>query len=281
LSSAAGRPHTHHTCVTQVLFKAPSAHIQHRYLPLQIAGEEKPGVVGAVSNCWGQDELRPTRPALSEHAIADVCVVGGGLSGLSTALMCAKAGACRLGCNVRDCVLPCRAKCLCWTHSRSAGLAQSQEDSANDESRIPASEIASRTCLRVVHLVKAKCRPGQPTGDVWECVCAARPGSASKPNCCYNVVPIPHKTRIVRRAPRIACRGRWYERPQLRRRPCVGPAWLCHNSGAPRPRRQPQRGTGTGRGPRLGHENREEGEDQLWVQGGPCLPPGWQRGQGG
>ncbi|KIZ04708.1 FAD dependent oxidoreductase [Monoraphidium neglectum] len=30
--------------------------------------------------------------ALSEHAIADVCVVGGGLSGLSTALMCAKAG---------------------------------------------------------------------------------------------------------------------------------------------------------------------------------------------
>ncbi|KAI8476280.1 MAG: hypothetical protein J3K34DRAFT_512062 [Monoraphidium minutum] len=55
-------------------------------------GPAPPGVAGAARNCWRQEELAQTRPALAEDTSADVCVVGGGLSGLTTALICAKAG---------------------------------------------------------------------------------------------------------------------------------------------------------------------------------------------
>ncbi|GBF96757.1 oxidoreductase [Raphidocelis subcapitata] len=52
-----------------------------------------PAAPGTVDCCWEQRaRVAPSRPPLREHARCDVAVVGGGLSGLTTALMCAKAG---------------------------------------------------------------------------------------------------------------------------------------------------------------------------------------------
>eukprot|EP00882_Tetradesmus_deserticola_P000301 GHRQ01000333.1.p1 GENE.GHRQ01000333.1~~GHRQ01000333.1.p1 ORF type:complete len:663 (+),score=295.35 GHRQ01000333.1:150-2138(+) len=49
-------------------------------------------VPGLAANCWGQDELKQRYPQLSENVDADVCIVGGGISGLTTAYLLAKAG---------------------------------------------------------------------------------------------------------------------------------------------------------------------------------------------
>jgi heterodisulfide reductase subunit A-like polyferredoxin len=47
---------------------------------------------GVAASCWGQDELRQKYPRLTDNITADVCVVGGGISGLTTAYLLAKAG---------------------------------------------------------------------------------------------------------------------------------------------------------------------------------------------
>ncbi|WIA42590.1 hypothetical protein OEZ86_008566 [Tetradesmus obliquus] len=49
-------------------------------------------VPGLAANCWGQDELKQRYPQLTEDVDADVCIVGGGISGLTTAYLLAKAG---------------------------------------------------------------------------------------------------------------------------------------------------------------------------------------------
>jgi hypothetical protein len=49
-------------------------------------------IPGLSNNCWGQDKLRQKYPQLSEDTDADVCVIGGGISGLTTAYLLAKAG---------------------------------------------------------------------------------------------------------------------------------------------------------------------------------------------
>eukprot|EP00878_Enallax_costatus_P023203 GHUV01024670.1.p1 GENE.GHUV01024670.1~~GHUV01024670.1.p1 ORF type:complete len:332 (+),score=93.23 GHUV01024670.1:275-1270(+) len=51
-----------------------------------------PGNAGLSNNCWGQDKLRQKYPKLSDNVDADVCVIGGGVSGLTTAHLLAKAG---------------------------------------------------------------------------------------------------------------------------------------------------------------------------------------------
>lgn len=47
---------------------------------------------GLATTCWGTDQLKQQYPQLNEDTDADVAVVGGGISGLTTAYLLAKAG---------------------------------------------------------------------------------------------------------------------------------------------------------------------------------------------
>jgi hypothetical protein len=49
-------------------------------------------VSGLSKNAWNQHELRPRFPKLTSDINADVCVVGGGIAGLTTAYVLARAG---------------------------------------------------------------------------------------------------------------------------------------------------------------------------------------------
>lgn len=56
------------------------------------AGSTEPKVYGTRHNPWHQYELEQKYPSLKQDATADVCVVGAGVAGLSTAYRLAKAG---------------------------------------------------------------------------------------------------------------------------------------------------------------------------------------------
>ena len=49
-------------------------------------------VSGLSKNVWNQHELRPRHPKLTSDINADVCVVGGGIAGLTAAYVLARAG---------------------------------------------------------------------------------------------------------------------------------------------------------------------------------------------
>lgn len=49
---------------------------------------------GLAATCWGTEQLKQQYPSLAEDTDADVAIVGGGISGLTTAYLLAKAGAC-------------------------------------------------------------------------------------------------------------------------------------------------------------------------------------------
>lgn len=51
-------------------------------------------IEGLSDNCWQQSSQRVQHPALSQNLETDVCVVGAGIAGLTTAYRLAAAGAC-------------------------------------------------------------------------------------------------------------------------------------------------------------------------------------------
>jgi hypothetical protein len=48
---------------------------------------------GLATTCWGTEQMKQQYPALREDTETDVAIVGGGISGLTTAYLLAKAGA--------------------------------------------------------------------------------------------------------------------------------------------------------------------------------------------
>ena len=56
-------------------------------------------IEGLSDNCWQQSSQRIRDPALSQNLETDVCVVGAGIAGLTTAYRLAAAGQ-RAGCTV-------------------------------------------------------------------------------------------------------------------------------------------------------------------------------------
>lgn len=65
--------------------------------PLRFKGTQpvrrgRTAVPGLATTCWGTDALKQQYPQLREDTEADVAVVGGGISGLTTAYLLAKAG---------------------------------------------------------------------------------------------------------------------------------------------------------------------------------------------
>lgn len=71
----------HHQCTTFT----PAAMHNHKNSPNP--------AIGLATTCWGTEQLKQQYPQLAEDTDADVCVVGGGISGLTTAYLLAKAGA--------------------------------------------------------------------------------------------------------------------------------------------------------------------------------------------
>lgn len=64
----------------------------------KVRGSQVPGL---SRNVWGQSELKPTYPKLDRNIEADVCVVGAGIAGLTTAYILARAGERQRGQRVR------------------------------------------------------------------------------------------------------------------------------------------------------------------------------------
>ena len=70
-------------------------------------------IEGLSDNCWQQSSQRVQHPALSQNLETDVCVVGAGIAGLTTAYRLAAAGTCAAELSVVAAYrqLPC-APCL-------------------------------------------------------------------------------------------------------------------------------------------------------------------------
>ena len=59
-------------------------------------------IEGLSDNCWQQSSQRVQHPALSENLETDVCVVGAGIAGLTTAYRLAVAGVCAAAPDVKN-----------------------------------------------------------------------------------------------------------------------------------------------------------------------------------